>query len=126
MSYLVAEVKDPYALSHEDSPLRFGSYVTADIIGMSVESASVIPSYLINEGKVPLLDSELKLRFVKVDVIRHDGANAIIGNGLSQGDRLITSALDYPLDGMALALPSQDVESENEQSGETQVASIRE
>lgn len=128
MSFLVAEIKDPYGLNHQQPPIRFGAYVTADIFGINIERASTIPSYLINKGRVPLLDEESKLRFVNIEVIRQDGSNIIVGEGLSHGDRLITSALDYPIDGMALALPSDKTESDSEleQNTETQVASIRE
>ena len=128
MTYLVAEIKDPYGLNHSQPPIRFGAYVTADILGVNVARASTIPSYLINKGRVPLLDKDSKLRFATIEVIRQDGSNIIVGEGLNDGDRLITSALDYPIDGMALALPSESLESESEleESAETQVASIRE
>ena len=58
-----------------------------------------------------------------------DGASLVIGDGLADGDRIIVSALDYPVDGMALALESdkpKDDSQENpeESTSETQVASV--
>ena len=125
MSYLVAEVADPYALNQQKTPLRFGSYVNADILGVQIEQASVVPNYLINNGRIPLLDSESKLKFAAIEIIRQDGANAIISNGLNDGDRIITSALDYPIDGMVLSLPKEGTPSEDS-NVDTQVASILE
>lgn len=125
MSYLVAEITDPYALNEQKTPLRFGSYVNADILGVHIEQASVVPNYLINNGRIPLLDNESKLKFATIEIIRQDGANAIISDGLAQGDRIITSALDYPISGMALSLPKETVEPE-ENDTDTQVASILE
>lgn len=124
MSYLVAEIKDPYGLNHNEQPIRFGAYVNADIIGLNVESAAAVPRYLVVDNKVAILDEEMKLRYVEVEIVRQEGAQVIISHGLQQGDQLITSALDYPVDGMQLSLPK--VLSEPEEAGDTQIASIKE
>lgn len=129
MSYLVAEIKDPYMLdvSSGNTPLRFGSYVNAQIIGKQLEKAASVPRHLLNNGKVALLNSESKLQFVQVDIVRQDGANVIISNGLSSGDKLIVSALDYPVDGMKLALATaEDDTIEPELNADTQIASVKE
>ena len=128
MSYLVAEISDPYGIHENKTPLRFGSYVNAAIIGIEIQQASVIPNYLISEGRIALLDSDSKLHFADIEIIRQDGANAIVSSGLAEGDRMITSALDYPIQGMALALPSEQLEETEEEASasDTQVASIRE
>ncbi len=128
MSYLVAEIADPYGINEDKTPLRFGSYVNAAIIGIEVQQASVIPNYLISEGRIALLDSDSKLHFADIEIIRQDGANAIVSSGLTEGDRMITSALDYPIQGMALALPSEQLEETDDEASasDTQVASIRE
>jgi len=105
MSYLVAEIKDPYALISDNKvPVRFGSYMNAKVIGFELEQASSIPRHLVTNGRVAILDVDSTLHYAKVDVARQDGKNVIISKGLSNGDRLITSALDYPVDGMKLAL----------------------
>ncbi|TPH12210.1 efflux RND transporter periplasmic adaptor subunit [Litorilituus lipolyticus] len=129
MSYLVAEINDPYLLaqsSNDVSPLRFGSYVNANIIGINVASAASIPRYLVVDGKVAILDSESKLHFATIDIVRQQGSNVIIGNGLADGDQLIISALDYPIDGMKLALAGEEETPETEEleakESETQVA----
>ncbi|QOL26034.1 efflux RND transporter periplasmic adaptor subunit [Thalassotalea sp. LPB0316] len=126
MSYLVAQIKDPYGLAHNDKPIRFGAYVTADILGMEVAAATAIPRYLVVDNKVAILDAEMKLRYVPVDIVRQEGPDVIISGGLHQGDQLITSALDYPVDGMQLALPKHLLDEESESAGDTQIASIKE
>jgi len=131
MSYLVAEIKDPYQLKDKNSviaPLRFGSYVNAKIQGHQVSNATLIPRYLIANGKVALLSDELTLHYAEIDIIRQQGSNVIVANGLASGDKLIVSALDYPIDGMKLALSTDDVTPElddidAEATGESQVAS---
>jgi len=129
MSYLVAQINDPYALeSANKEQLRFGSYVNADIVGVTLAQATTVPRYLVENSRVAVLDDESKLRYVIVDIVRQEGANVIIAGGLNQDDRIIVSALDYPIDGMALALEgSDDAEQQNaENTADTQVASVGE
>ena len=134
MSYLVAEINDPYLLNSSsdssDEPLRFGSYVNAKIMGYNIEEASLVPRYLVVNGKVAILDSESKLHYVAIDIVRQQGSHVVVANGLANGDLLIVSARDYPVDGMKLALANDesqleepDVEAE---PGETQMASNNE
>ncbi|MBL4942365.1 MAG: efflux RND transporter periplasmic adaptor subunit [Colwellia sp.] len=135
MSYLVAEIKDPYHLNSNktasDLPLRFGSYVQAKIIGIEIANASIIPRYLVVDDRVAILDDESKLHYAAIDIVRRQGADVIVAHGLLDGDQLIVSALDYPVEGMKLALVS-DIEKEQDtemldeslnENSDTQVAS---
>jgi len=133
MSYLVAEVKDPYLLnsavnSSDKNPIRFGSYVTADILGISLANAAVVPRYLVNNNRVAILNADSKLNYVDIEIARQEGANVIVTSGLHEGDQLIISALDYPVNGMKLALlgsEKSDNEEPDEKASETQIASIK-
>ncbi|SEK95290.1 RND family efflux transporter, MFP subunit [Colwellia chukchiensis] len=109
MSYLVAEVKDPYALlaNKQQEPIRFGSYVKAEILGKELASATKVPRYLVDNSRVALLNSDSTLRYASVDIVRQQGRDVIIASGLAEGDQIIVSALDYPIAGMKLALNSQ-------------------
>ncbi len=108
MTYLVARIDDPY--SHP-LPLRFGTYVTASISGVSLPGAVAIPRHLLDGNKVALLDNESKLRFKEVDIIRRQGTDVVVTN-LQNGDRVITSALDYPVEGMKLSLLTDKTEAD--------------
>jgi len=130
MSYLVAEINDPYLLNSSsdsnDVPLRFGSYVNAKIMGYDISQAALVPRYLVVNGKVALLDNESKLHYAVIDIVRQQGSDVIVTNGLQDGDQLIVSALDYPVDGMKLAVASdtlqlEETDVEAEQS-EAQIA----
>ncbi len=131
MTYLVAEVQDPYALvtnqAKQKTALRFGSYVTADIVGVNIAQASLVPRYLVENGRIAVLDAESKLQYVDIEIARQDGSNVIVSNGLSDGDQLIVSALDYPVDGMKLALSTSKSAAESEQvvnASDADVASV--
>ena len=134
MSYLVAEINDPYGLqvkrdAPKHNPIRFGSYVTAEIFGVSLESAALLPRYLVSDNRVAILDTDSKLHYAEITIIRQEGSNVIVTGGLHEGDQLIVSALDYPVDGMKLALLSDKIGIENEETikeaSETQIASTK-
>jgi RND family efflux transporter MFP subunit len=117
MAYLVAEVQDPYQLLKLDTkkaPLRFGSYINAQIIGNQLAQATTLPRYLVLDGKVAILGEDSKLHYVAIDIIRQQGSEVIVENGLVDGNRLIISALDYPIEGMKLALETKDDDSGDE------------
>jgi RND family efflux transporter MFP subunit len=132
MSYLVAEIKDPYSLSTSEeekkTPLRFGSYVNANIFGLSLAQATKLPRYLVANNKVAILNDESKLHYVDIEIVRQEGGYVIVSSGLAHGDQLITSALDYPVDGMKLALPgdkSENIDAEENKETDTQIASVK-
>ncbi len=109
MNYLVAEVADPYGLSSENNkiPLRFGSYVNAEILGVELLNATKIPRHLVINGQVALLAHDSSLHYTSIDIIRQQGSEVIVTQGLVDGDKLIVSALDYPVNGMKLALADE-------------------
>ena len=132
MSYLVAEIHDPYHLQSDtlgnSMPLRFGSYVQAKILGIEIDNASFIPRYLVVNDRVAILDNESKLHYAEINIVRQQSGDVIVSKGLIDGDKLIVSALDYPVDGMKLALADDEAKDEDasdeisDDEGETQVA----
>ena len=118
MTYLVAEIQNPYLLQAEAKeknkannddlsyavPLRFGSYVKAEILGIKIPNASLLPRHLVVGNKVALLNNDSKLHYATIEIVRQQGANVVVSSGLVDGDSLIVSALDSPVDGMKLAI----------------------
>ena len=107
MTYLVAEIHDPYGLASDKPALRFGSYVNASINGVALPAATTLPRHLVENNKVAVLAADNTLEFKEVTIARQNGNLVVISAGLNDGDRYITSALDYPVAGMALALPGE-------------------
>ncbi|MCL1078206.1 efflux RND transporter periplasmic adaptor subunit [Parashewanella spongiae] len=122
MTYLVAQVMDPYGLNSEQPKLKFGSYITARISGEQARQVSIIPRHLIVEDKVAVLGDDKLLKLKPVTILRESGTDAIISSGLEAGDRIIISALDYPLEGMELALPEDIKKSKSKPTAEKQEA----
>jgi len=132
MSYLVAEIHDPYHLQNDtvekNTPLRFGSYVQAKILGIEIANATAVPRYLVVNDRIAILNNESKLHYAEISIVRQQGGDVIVSNGLFDGDKLIISALDYPVDGMKLALAGDELKAEDapdkalDEKPETQVA----
>ncbi|MCL1143119.1 efflux RND transporter periplasmic adaptor subunit [Shewanella gaetbuli] len=109
MTYLVAEIADPYGLKSDKRELRYGTYVTATINGSNAGDVTIVPRHLIVNSKVAIMDEQKTLRYKDVTMLRQDGSKVVISDGLEDGMLLITSALDYPIEGMKLALPEDKV-----------------
>lgn len=104
MNYLVAQVKTPYGL---DKPLRFGSYVSVDITGVTIPNAAIVPRHLIEDRGLAFITNDNLLHFEAVEVIRQQGENVVISGNLHDYENVIISALDVPVEGMKLALFAQ-------------------
>ncbi|MGS0693305.1 efflux RND transporter periplasmic adaptor subunit [Shewanella sp. 0m-4] len=114
MTYLVAEVADPYGLNSNNNELRYGTYVTANIDGSHAGQVAEVPRHLVINNQIAILDDEGKLRYKDITILRQIGAKVIVSAGLEAGMNVITSALDYPIEGMQLALPEDKALSEDE------------
>ena len=105
MAYLVAKVEDPYGLKSDKRILPFGSYVNAEVGGIELANAARVPRHLLRDGRIPVMDSDSKLRFKPVEVVRREGPMVLISDGLENGDDIVISALEYPVEGMTVKLP---------------------
>lgn len=102
MSYLVAEIKDPYGLDSNNTPLRYGSYVNAAISGLSMEGVSRVKSHLVKDGKVAVLEDGV-LAYRSVEVLREEGRDLIVKGDLGDNEQIIASNIKRPKVGMKLA-----------------------
>lgn len=103
--YLVAEVKAPYAQNKKfinRSPLTPGMFVKAQLSGVKREVIKLPRLVLRQGGSVWLIDDESKLTIKKIDILYKDEKFIYVDSGLNDEDKIITSLIDYPLNGMSL------------------------
>ena len=103
MVHLVAEVNNPYASGPDldRPPLAVGMYVEAEIEGRTFDDIAVIPrAALRGRSQVLLIDTESRVRFREVDVLRTTTTSAYVTGGLSTGELVAISAIDHPTEGM--------------------------
>lgn len=107
LNYVVAEIDNPYNLlgpSHAVD-LKMGTFVEASIEGLAVDEVFILPrETLMTDGRVMVMDPEDRLAFRTVGILRSLDDQVFIHSGLEAGDRVITTAIDLPVAGMALRI----------------------
>ncbi len=99
-------IDDP--MDGEGLPLLIGSYVDVTLEGRSVQQTVRIPSTALREGQYVLVaDAENKLARKDVEVGWFDQSDVVLTKGLSSGDRIVTTALSYPIYGASLNILSE-------------------
>lgn len=100
---LLIAIDDP--MDGEGLPLLIGSYVDVELDGQSVMNTIRIPSTALREGEYVLVaDAEDKLARKDVKVGWFDQSDVILTDGLSTGDRIVTTSMSYPIYGASLEL----------------------
>ena len=121
MTYLVAQINDPYSLENtvaspnatQKQPiLRYGTYLNASIKGVTLSKAASLPHHLYNNGKVSVLGKDKTLEFRHVKVYRKQAQSLIITDGFADEDIIVTSPLSYPIEGMALKVLNEPTSQE--------------
>ncbi|MBQ74618.1 MAG: hypothetical protein CMQ20_06275 [Gammaproteobacteria bacterium] len=85
----------------EQPLLPVGLFVSASIKGRSVENIVSLPrAVLRNQNQVLVVDSDNRLRYRPVEVMRFEKDNVIISAGLEDGDIINISPIQTVIDGM--------------------------
>jgi RND family efflux transporter MFP subunit len=105
MLYASAVVMDPYGknTSAQGMPLAVGLFVEAKIQGRELVDAYTIPRSALRAGDIVYLIKDGLLEVRAVNVVHSSSEKSIISTGLEAGERVITSPIRNPVQGMALA-----------------------
>ncbi len=109
LSYVVAQVEQPYEKSDykDRPPLKVGLFVEASIEGRQIDSAFRIPRRALHEGDVVYaVDKENRIVIKEVSVLQKGVDTVIVTEGLSDGDLLCLTPLEYVVMGMQVELDS--------------------
>jgi RND family efflux transporter MFP subunit len=107
MVHAVARVQDPYGRGDdpERPPLAAGLFVRAEIQGHSLDGIVVLPRQALRrDGRVLVVDSEDRLRFREIDLLRATRDELLVRGGLEPGERVCLSPLEAVSDGMRVRL----------------------
>lgn len=106
MARLLVAIEDPLALSEENRgslPILLGSYVDVEIEAAPLDDVVELPRLALREGNHVLVmtpERTLAVRQVELAWSRED--TVLVSSGLETGDRVITSRVPTPVDGMPL------------------------
>ena len=100
--YAIAEVEDPYGAGADDgAPIAVGMFVSAEIAGVTSQSALVLPrTALRNADKVYVINDENRLEIRTVKVLSTSQDIVFVTHGVEPGDRVVTSSIPAAVDGM--------------------------
>ena len=116
LSYAVVQVNDPYGLLEENwhVPLQMGTFVQAEVQGRSAAGLLELPRTALRDGDTVLIaNAEDRLEVRRVEVVRATPHRVFVHNAINEGDRIITTAIQAPIPGMAVR-PREAPESEPE------------
>ncbi len=103
VTYAVAAVTDPYRLSMEGEVLPMGTFVRAEIEGISLDGVFLIPRSAIRGADELLFASaDDKVEIRRVTVLRSEGERAYVSDNVHAGERLILTAVESPVSGMSV------------------------
>jgi RND family efflux transporter MFP subunit len=105
LTYVVAEVSDPYALDEDADrpPLPMGTFVTARIPGRDASGLVVLPTQALHdENRVYLANQNDELEVRTVEVVRTTPEQVYVSGPISGDDRVITTAIPAPVPGLEL------------------------
>ena len=109
MLYAIAQVHDPYGHKNGRPPLFIGLFVQAEIIGQERQAIFVLPeSALRSAHQVLVLDTEQRIQFREVEVLRSERDRILVSGGLKPGERVVISALETPMEGMQVRVEADD------------------
>lgn len=119
MAQLLVEIDDPLSRKQENREkprLLLGSYVQAEIEGISIESGIRVERTNIHDGNsVWVMDDNGMLGIREVDITFRGRDHVIVESGLENGEHLVTSALSSPIAGIPLRLKEGGVSPPQEQ-----------
>lgn len=91
---VIARIPFPFARQKDGrAPLKIGEYVTAQILGKTLQNAITIPSSSIYQGRYVYLFKNGQVRRHEISIQWTDQTTALISRGLNQGDQLVITAL---------------------------------
>jgi RND family efflux transporter MFP subunit len=110
MIYVVAEVNDPYGEAASNGmPLAVGLFVSAEIAGVTPQQAFVMPrTALRNADKVYVINDEDRLEIRTVSVLSTSEDRVLVINGVTAGERVVTSTIATAVDGMQVQAITRD------------------
>ena len=111
VTYAVARIDDPYRLRSDGTALPIGTFVTASIEGASVPGLYRAPNAAVRgANQLLVVDADNALHLRNVEVVRAD-AEFTYFRGALDGERIVVSALEAPIEGMRVRTPADVAES---------------
>ena len=106
MVRVIVEVSDPFSLRRANAAapaLLMDSFVDVEILGRTIAGTVVIDRRYVHDGnRIWLMDNDGNLRILTIEPVYTGEGHVFVTEGLEAGERLVTSYLSAPVEGMPL------------------------
>jgi RND family efflux transporter MFP subunit len=117
--HVIAQIDDPYSKSVDGRPqLKIGQYVTAIMAGHMLEDVLVIPNSAIYQGSYVYVVENDVLQRRNIEITWQNDQDAIVKNGLGDGDILVTTPLGQVTSGVRVSTVLDESLSVAEETGQ--------
>ncbi|NIV16951.1 MAG: efflux RND transporter periplasmic adaptor subunit [Woeseiaceae bacterium] len=103
VTYVVARIEDPYRLHADGIELPMGTFVSAKIEGTVAENIVRVPRAVVRgSDQLVFVDDDNRIRIRSVRIARSDADYVYVRGGAKAGDRVVTTKLASPINGMTV------------------------
>lgn len=117
--FAVAEIADPYAIhSARKHELRMGTFVEANIEGRLIRNLVSLPRHILRAGnRVWVIDQQQRLLNRQVSVLRTDGSDVYITEGLESGELVCASTITGAVPGTQVSVAGKVPSNQGHKAG---------
>ncbi len=101
---LTIEIEPEPRGSSPGPELKPGAFAACDILGETIENVYVVPRYLLKTGNVLFTVQNNRLKMKHVTIIRKFEEQIYITDGLTPGEKIVSSPLPGARDGMVVSI----------------------
>ena len=113
VTYAVARVSDPYRLHTDGNALPMGTFVAAVIQGATAEGIMRVPRGVVRGAdELLFVDENNTIRIRTVKIVRSDADYVYVSDGAVPGERVVLTALQTPVNGMAVRIAGETAAAE--------------
>ena len=105
LAQMIVSLPDPLLLKGDQtsvSPVVLGDYVRVKLTGKTLAQSVRLPQSVMRKNSTVWIERDGKLVIQPAQVVYQDRKFVYITSGLNEGDRLITSEIITPVEGMSL------------------------
>lgn len=103
--YIVAQIDNPFLAKQGDTrqTLKLGQYLDAEILGRKLEQVIVVPSASVYQGRYVYIVEDGRLSKREIVIRWREQEQTIVSEGLSPGEKIVTTALGQVSSGTPVA-----------------------
>jgi len=107
--HVIAQIDDPFSSSTRGQPpLKIGQYVTARLSGHVLKNALVVPNSSIYQGSYVYVVEGETLQRRNIEIAWQNDQDAVVKNGLAEGELLVTTPLGQVTSGVRVSLVQEE------------------